>query len=58
MPGNLNDDLNTSRSNKVTRTRRLYAVKAHCNPMLDVARETYKENTHDIMQCKSSRRLG
>lgn len=22
--------------------------------MLDVARETYKENTHDIMQCESS----
>jgi len=23
--------------------------------MLDVARETYKENTHDIMQCESPR---
>jgi hypothetical protein len=23
--------------------------------MLDVARETYKENTHDIMQCESLR---
>ena len=54
-PENLNDDLSASRSQKAIRTRRLYAVKAHCNPMLDVARETYKENTHDIMQCESLR---
>ncbi|KAI0245681.1 muts domain V-domain-containing protein [Lactifluus subvellereus] len=27
---------------------RVYAVKANCNPLLDVARETYKENVGDI----------
>ncbi|KAI0063070.1 hypothetical protein BV25DRAFT_1854649 [Artomyces pyxidatus] len=27
---------------------RVYAVRANCNPLLDVARETYKENVGDI----------
>ena len=29
---------------------RVYAVKANCNRLLDVARETYKENVGDIYQ--------
>lgn len=29
---------------------RVYAVKANCNRLLDVARETYKENVSDIFQ--------
>ena len=29
---------------------RVFAVKAHCNKLLDVARETYKENLGDIYQ--------
>jgi DNA mismatch repair protein MSH4 len=29
---------------------RVYAVKANCNRLLDVARETYKENIGDIYQ--------
>ena len=28
----------------------MYAVKANCNRLLDVARETYKENIGDIYQ--------
>jgi DNA mismatch repair protein MSH4 len=54
MVENLNDDVSAGRSHSSIRTRRLYAVKSQCNPMLDVARETYKENIHDIMQCKST----
>ena len=30
---------------------RIYAVRANFNKMLDVARETYKENIEDIYQC-------
>jgi len=33
---------------------RVYAVKANCNPLLDVARETYKENVGDIHALHSS----
>ncbi|PVF95072.1 hypothetical protein CPB86DRAFT_764679 [Serendipita vermifera] len=31
-----------------TVTARVYAVRADCNPLLDVARASYKENIHDI----------
>lgn len=33
---------------------RVYAVKANCNRLLDVARETYKENIGDIYQLNRS----
>ncbi|CAD6586978.1 MAG: MutS protein msh4, partial [Tremellales sp. Tagirdzhanova-0007] len=47
----LNDDFSLKRSSKgqIAKTARLYAVKADCNRLLDVARETYKENIEDIL---------
>ncbi|KAL7415766.1 muts domain V-domain-containing protein [Mrakia frigida] len=32
------------------RNAKIYAVKANCNRLLDVARETYKENVHDVLE--------
>jgi hypothetical protein len=35
------------------KTRKIYAVRANTEPMLDVARGTYKENMEDIHTCQS-----
>jgi len=35
------------------KTLKIYAVRANTEPMLDVARGTYKENMEDIHTCQS-----
>ena len=49
--GSLNDEsrLKCSTKGQVAKSAKLYAVKANCNRLLDVARETYKENIEDIL---------
>lgn len=48
----INPDLMSagSKSSLASRNARVYAVKALHNPLLDVARETYKENIGDIYE--------
>ncbi|KAK0551642.1 MutS protein msh4 [Tilletia horrida] len=54
----INDDMlegkvKMGKSGLAARTARLYAVKSHRNALLDVARETYKENIKDIYDLSS-----
>ncbi|KAI0044058.1 hypothetical protein FA95DRAFT_1497685 [Auriscalpium vulgare] len=44
----LNEDAALQKTGIGAVNARVYAVKANCNPLLDVARETYKENVGDI----------
>ncbi|KAI0271729.1 muts domain V-domain-containing protein [Gloeopeniophorella convolvens] len=44
----LNEDASLQKTGLGAVNARVYAVKANCNPLLDVARETYKENVGDI----------
>ncbi|KAI0317904.1 muts domain V-domain-containing protein [Amylostereum chailletii] len=46
--GSLNEDATPQKGGIAGVNARVYAVKANCNPLLDVARETYKENVGDI----------
>ncbi|KAJ6554549.1 muts domain V-domain-containing protein [Mycena capillaripes] len=45
---NLNEDGAPAKGGIAAVNARVYAVKANCNRLLDVARETYKENVGDI----------
>ncbi|KAJ7270710.1 muts domain V-domain-containing protein [Mycena haematopus] len=45
---NLNEDSAPAKGGIAAVNARVYAVKANCNKLLDVARETYKENVGDI----------
>ncbi|KAF7321085.1 MutS 4 [Mycena chlorophos] len=45
---NLNEDGAPAKGGIAAVNARVYAVKANCNRLLDVARETYKENVQDI----------
>lgn len=45
----LNEDLVTGKAPLGNRNTRIYAVKANRSPLLDIARETYSENTSDIL---------
>ncbi|KII94447.1 hypothetical protein PLICRDRAFT_428887 [Plicaturopsis crispa FD-325 SS-3] len=45
---NLNEDSAPSKGGIAAVNARVYAVKANCNRLLDVARETFKENVGDI----------
>ncbi|PFH48211.1 hypothetical protein AMATHDRAFT_150385 [Amanita thiersii Skay4041] len=47
---NLNEDSLPSKGGIGAINARVYAVRANRNPLLDVARETYKENISDIFQ--------
>ncbi|KZV60597.1 hypothetical protein PENSPDRAFT_759914 [Peniophora sp. CONT] len=44
----LNEEAMPSKGGLAGVNARVYAIKANCNPLLDVARETYKENVGDI----------
>ncbi|KAK7688084.1 hypothetical protein QCA50_008454 [Cerrena zonata] len=44
----LNDDATLAKGGVKAVMSRVYAVRANCNRLLDVARETYKENVADI----------
>ncbi|KAH9045814.1 muts domain V-domain-containing protein [Lactarius hengduanensis] len=44
----LNEGASLQKTGIAAVNARVYAVKANCNPLLDVARETYKENVGDI----------
>ncbi|KAF9523645.1 muts domain V-domain-containing protein [Crepidotus variabilis] len=46
----LNDECAPAKGSLAAVNARVYAVKANCNRLLDVARETYKENIGDIYQ--------
>ncbi|KAF8170384.1 muts domain V-domain-containing protein [Pholiota molesta] len=46
----LNEDSAPSKGGLGAVNARVYAVRANCNRLLDVARETYKENVGDIYQ--------
>jgi len=35
---------------QAAKTTRMYAIREHCNPLLDIARDTYRENEADIME--------
>ncbi|KAJ7607391.1 muts domain V-domain-containing protein [Roridomyces roridus] len=48
--GALNEDGAPAKGGIAAVNARVYAVKANCNRLLDVARETYKENVGDIFQ--------
>ena len=50
----INEDA-TAHSGKAfnQKTLKIYAAKANAEPMLDVARGTYKENIEDIHSCES-----
>lgn len=50
VSANLNDDCVPAKGGVGAVNARVYAVKANCNRLLDVARETYKENVGDIYQ--------
>ncbi|KAF7297326.1 MutS 4 [Mycena indigotica] len=45
---NLNEDGATKKGGIGAVNARVYAVKSNCNRLLDVARETYRENVQDI----------
>ncbi|TFK42146.1 muts domain V-domain-containing protein [Crucibulum laeve] len=51
---NLNEDSAPAKGGIGAMNARVYAVKANCNRLLDVARETYKENIGDIFQLNRS----
>ncbi|KAJ8703274.1 MutS protein msh4 [Pleurotus ostreatus] len=50
----LNDDTSLSKTGIAAVNARVYALKANKNHLLDVARETYKENVGDIYQLNRS----
>ncbi|KAI0075934.1 hypothetical protein K474DRAFT_1645947 [Panus rudis PR-1116 ss-1] len=50
---NLNEDAALQKGGLKAVMSRVYAVKANCNRLLDVARETYKENISDIFALKT-----
>ncbi|KAG5643810.1 hypothetical protein DXG03_009585 [Asterophora parasitica] len=50
VSANLNEDGAPAKGGIGAVNARVYAVKANCNRLLDVARETYKENVGDIFQ--------
>ncbi|KIJ98256.1 hypothetical protein K443DRAFT_104257 [Laccaria amethystina LaAM-08-1] len=50
VSANLNEDCVPTKGGLGAVNARVYAVKANCNRLLDVARETYKENVGDIYQ--------
>ncbi|KAI0005291.1 muts domain V-domain-containing protein [Russula compacta] len=50
----LNEDASLLKTGIGAINARVYAVKANCNPLLDVARETYKENVGDIHELHRS----
>ncbi|KAG6874127.1 hypothetical protein C0995_005543 [Termitomyces sp. Mi166 len=50
VTANLNEDGAPAKGGISAVNARVYAVKAHRNRLLDVARETYKENVGDIFQ--------
>ncbi|KAG5717618.1 hypothetical protein E4T56_gene7727, partial [Termitomyces sp. T112] len=50
VTANLNEDGAPAKGGIGAVNARVYAVKAHRNRLLDVARETYKENVGDIFQ--------
>ncbi|KAF8736092.1 hypothetical protein AX14_000888 [Amanita brunnescens Koide BX004] len=47
---NLNEDSLPAKGGIGAVNAKVYAIRANCNPLLDVARETYKENISDIFQ--------
>ncbi|CAL1697007.1 unnamed protein product [Somion occarium] len=49
----LNDDVTPVKGGLRAVNSRVYAVKANCNRLLDVARETYKESISDIFNLNS-----
>ncbi|KIJ21259.1 hypothetical protein PAXINDRAFT_104273 [Paxillus involutus ATCC 200175] len=51
---NLNDELGSSKGGLAAVNARVYAVKANRNRLLDVARETFKENVGDIYQLNTA----
>ncbi|KAG2139666.1 muts domain V-domain-containing protein [Suillus clintonianus] len=51
---NLNDDAGTVKGGIGAINARVYAVKANRNRLLDVARETFKENVADIYQLNNA----
>ncbi|KAF8439384.1 muts domain V-domain-containing protein [Boletus edulis BED1] len=51
---NLNDAIGPSKGGLAAVNARVYAVKANRNRLLDVARETFKENVGDIYQLNSA----
>ncbi|KAF7344644.1 MutS 4 [Mycena venus] len=46
----LNEDTARAKGGIAAINARVYAIKANCHPLLDVARETYKENIGDIFE--------
>ncbi|KIM39112.1 hypothetical protein M413DRAFT_419584 [Hebeloma cylindrosporum] len=50
VSAHLNEEGGTSKGGLAAVNARVYAVRANCNRLLDVARETYKENVGDIYQ--------
>ncbi|KAF8972583.1 muts domain V-domain-containing protein [Flammula alnicola] len=50
VSAHLNEEGAPSKGGLAAVNARVYAVKANCNRLLDVARETYKENVGDIYQ--------
>ncbi|KAI0727611.1 muts domain V-domain-containing protein [Fomitopsis betulina] len=48
VANNLNEEATMAKGGLGAINARVYAVKANCNRLLDVARETYKENIGDI----------
>ncbi|KAH7103198.1 muts domain V-domain-containing protein [Auriculariales sp. MPI-PUGE-AT-0066] len=55
ISGHLNDDAVPQKSGGILALNmRVYAVKANCNTLLDVARETFKENVADIFALSRS----
>ncbi|EPS95138.1 hypothetical protein FOMPIDRAFT_63418 [Fomitopsis schrenkii] len=48
VANNLNEEATPAKGGLGAINARVYAVKANCNRLLDVARETYKENVGDI----------
>ncbi|KAF9042120.1 muts domain V-domain-containing protein [Panaeolus papilionaceus] len=50
VSANLNEESAQPKGGLAAVNARVYAVRANCNRLLDVARETYKENVGDIHQ--------
>ncbi|KAF9221300.1 hypothetical protein BS17DRAFT_845606 [Gyrodon lividus] len=51
---NLNDEIRSTKGGLTAVNARVYAVKANRNRLLDVARETFKENVGDIYQLNTA----
>uniref|UniRef100_A0A8H7Y6N1 DNA mismatch repair proteins mutS family domain-containing protein n=1 Tax=Psilocybe cubensis TaxID=181762 RepID=A0A8H7Y6N1_PSICU len=54
ISSNLNEECAPTKGGLAALNARVYAVRANCNRLLDVARETYKENIGDIYQLNRS----